>query len=413
MEKKESEKRYSAQHLMPLNISNIEEYGWHIREIDSTITGLVDSMFANSFISESCYLLKNSLLLIEQGFYDASYYSLRQALELSLTMCFLVEQDKEKQQELFDNWKSEERFPPFNQMSKKLDDYKKNYHEIKNAFKDLFDSIESVKNKVNKVVHKQGFDKFYTFLFVDRRKNGLTEKLTNQYVECLEKIIAVIAVMRLIIDPFPILLADEEIYHRTGDLLTESFSDEFIGKYFDKKELELYKQTEMFVGYRESLMNCEKQCDAVSNLRKYNIVDCKCFDQITKQMDLLTIDEKIVVLSCMRVEKIVAVYNYSALFPYMTDRYNHKDSFSVSSKDFEKFKCSAQRYNQEYKGHDSLISYFVLDSCVLKQDYFMEHYEELEKDEIAAIQVLIVEFVDRINEECADIEDIVKAVNND
>ncbi len=413
MEKKEFKKQYSAQHLMPLTIPNVEEYVWDISEIDSTITGLVESMFANSFISESCYLLKNSLLLIEQGFYDASYYSLRQALELSLTMYFLVEQDKEKQQELFDNWKSEERFPPFNQMSKKLDDYKKNYHEIKNAFKDLFDSIESVKNKVNKIVHKQGFDKFYTFLFVDRRKDGVTEKLTNQYVECLEKIIAVIAVMRLIIDPFPILLADEEIYHRTGDILTESFSDKFMEKYFDKNELELYKQTEMFEDYRESLMNCEKQCDAVSNLRKYNIVDCKCFDQITEQIDLLTIDEKIVVLLCMRVNKIVAIYAGIWMFPYTTDRYNHKARFSVSSKDFDSFKCSDQPYNQEYKGHDSYISYFVLNSCIFKQDYFIEHYDELEKGEIAAIQMLIVEFVNRINEECADIEDIVKAVNND
>jgi len=50
-----------------------------------------------------------------------------------------------------------------------------------------------------------------------------------------------IAVFRLAVDPFPLLLADEAIYNRTGQLMTEGYAEDFIEKYIGINHIEAYK----------------------------------------------------------------------------------------------------------------------------------------------------------------------------
>ena len=46
-------------------------------------------LYLSSFLEESKQLLKNSIELFEQGFFDCSFYCLRQSLELSTITCYL------------------------------------------------------------------------------------------------------------------------------------------------------------------------------------------------------------------------------------------------------------------------------------------------------------------------------------
>ena len=50
----------------------------------------------------------------------------------------------------------------------------------------------------------------------------------ENYVNFLEKTIGIIAVMRLAIDPYPVLLMDEEILLRCFDSMTEAYKNEFV-----------------------------------------------------------------------------------------------------------------------------------------------------------------------------------------
>ena len=55
--------------------------------------------------------------------------------------------------------------------------------------------------------------------------------MTNYIAEFesyLVRCIGALAIMRLAIDPYPILLMDEEIYFRSSDTLTEPYNEEFV-----------------------------------------------------------------------------------------------------------------------------------------------------------------------------------------
>lgn len=65
--------------------------------------------------------------------------------------------------------------------------------------------------------------------------------------------------MRLAIDPFPILLMDEEILYRCFDSMTEPYSEEFVEKYIGETIISEYKNTDVYVGIYDSFVRDEKK----------------------------------------------------------------------------------------------------------------------------------------------------------
>ena len=64
-----------------LNFSNLYNY---VEQLADSISGIVSTPPFNQFLLESCQLLANSLDLIHQGYFDAAFYSVRQAGETIL-----------------------------------------------------------------------------------------------------------------------------------------------------------------------------------------------------------------------------------------------------------------------------------------------------------------------------------------
>lgn len=60
------------------------------------ITGRVDIMYCNAFLTEATQLLINSIFLYEDGYFDCAFYSVRQASEQNLSM-FMRELKKKHQ----------------------------------------------------------------------------------------------------------------------------------------------------------------------------------------------------------------------------------------------------------------------------------------------------------------------------
>ncbi len=57
----------------------------------------MDCSYGNSFIMESEQLLINAIELFEMGYFDCAYYSLRSAIDISITMVLLSNiPDKDK-----------------------------------------------------------------------------------------------------------------------------------------------------------------------------------------------------------------------------------------------------------------------------------------------------------------------------
>lgn len=368
------------QYLVPLEIENKKSYYYDLINIEHSFTGRVDAWLSNTFIHESVQLIINAINLFELGYFDCAYYSLRQALELSTTMVYLVDIDENKREVELKKWKSEKRFPLQSDMMRYLDENGAVFKDLKEKLSDYFEYLNSVKSKLNKFVHKQGLNKFY----VSRNHpiNGSKSRtdFINEFVGHLITCIGAVAIFRLSIDPFPILLNDDEIFHRTGDLMTSPYSEEFIKAYIGYDVIESYKKTEIYLGHYEFFITEEKKKECVTNVVKHQCIDIEKIDGILEQQNLLSETDLVAVLICKSSYKIAKVYTMGGLMQYFTSRNTVRTKMSWDSRDFEKFKKDEHPHNIPYD--EAFISCFVFKG----QNYFAEHNVTFSADEIEAIR---------------------------
>lgn len=158
--------------LKAIEISNKEEYYKDLFNIKNSFTGRLDAQITNTFIYESVQLVKNAIVLFEKGYFDCSFYSLRQALEVSTTMIYLIELPPDKKENKLKSWKRQSKFPMFSQMIQFLNKNEYVFSDMLEKMSEYFNKLKSVKEKLNKYVHKQGFNTFYVsknnFLNMDK-----------------------------------------------------------------------------------------------------------------------------------------------------------------------------------------------------------------------------------------------------
>ena len=214
--------------LIPIKIENKESYYIDLINIEHSFSGRVDAWISNTFIYESVQLLINSINLFEMGYFDCAYYSLRQSLELSTTMLYLVDIEQNIREVEFDKWKKDEKFPMQAKMLSFLSKNGEVFIDLRIKLEKYFNNLELIKAKLNKFVHKQGTNKFYVSRNISANSIESKEKFLKEFENYLIDCIGAVAIFRLGIDPFPILLTDDEIFHRTGDLITHPYSEKFI-----------------------------------------------------------------------------------------------------------------------------------------------------------------------------------------
>lgn len=367
-----------SQHLLPLSLENKETYYVDLGNLESAITGRVDVWVSNTFLMEAVHLVVNGLNLFEMGYFDCAFYSLRQSMEVATTMTYLVDLPDKDRKEALQNWKQEKRFPMQAQMQQELESNENIFKEIKEKMPSFFDCIEKDKRKLHKYVHKQGFDKFYAARNspLNRMKYDQTE-FRSEFEKYIVKSIGVIAVMRLAIDPFPILMMDEGIYRRTGDLLTDSYSDEFVEKYIGVKNIDDYKKTDFYVEHHDLIMAEEEQSEVISSIIKFQYVDTSKFEEILKQRHLLSLPDLTAVLLFKQFPKATKVYKHGGLMYYFNNKKTNRIKTSWSTKDFDNFECQSPNVNIPYD--EAFISVFE----IKEQSYFLEHNEILDDEELA------------------------------
>lgn len=151
-------------------------------------------------------------------------------------------------------------------------------------------------------MHKQGYSSFYTtqrYSWSDHREDKVYLKIVADFEETLKVAIGAVAMYRLAIDPLPVILMDENMIMRSGDFVTEPYSEEFVDKYIGLKNIELYKQTDIYQEFKESIMSHEKQNEAVFDIIHWQIIDRSKFEDITKQMHLLSYMDRLAVVIMM------------------------------------------------------------------------------------------------------------------
>lgn len=371
------------EHLHMYSIKDKKQYYYDLDFIDSSITGRADAQIANTFIFEAKYLVINAIKLYELGYFDCAYYSLREAIEISTIMVYLVDIPQKEKEEKLKAWKNIEWFPMRNKMLEYLENNGEIFVDFKEKMNDYFEYSKGYIEKINKYVHKQGTDKLYTIKkWYDHQNKLDDEYYFNKFEKYLKFTIGHIAIMRLSIDPFPIILMDEKLYLKTIDTITEPYSQEFIDKYIDKKYIEKYKETELYKGYESYFEKMEEQSIEISNIIKEFFVDISKYNEILKQFHLLNNHQQIIVeifkISC----KISNIYFNGCPISYFSNTQSKKKTFNYSSNKFKEFSKSNYKINMKYE--NVYMSVFTIEN----DEYFLEHNEILNEIEIQEIEKL-------------------------
>lgn len=379
LRKKENIKRYE--------IPNVEKYFEDLINIEHSFSGRMDIPVANTFIMESVQLVVNSITLFELGYFDNAYYSLREAVEISTTIVYLSDLPDKERKEKMEEWKNTKDFPMQSQMLKQLYEYGIVISDMKEKMKSFFNDIKNVIKKINKCVHKQGL----RFFYVSRNHPFNCKEDDNifikNYVYFLEKTIGIVAVMRLAIDPYPVLLMDEEVLLRCFDSMTEAYKIEFVEKYITDETLEGYKRTEMYINHYNRHITEEKKNYAVFNIMKYQVIDTTKRKEILSQIYLLNNVNKIATYIALISKKVIKIYTYGGFQMYFTDRKTNRTESSWDSRDFKRFEESNKKFNQTYdKVYISVFSYNIGDNK--QESFFVEHNEWLNNYDINLIRKL-------------------------
>ena len=367
------------QNIKPIKLPNKEQYYIDLMHIEHSWSGRIDVNLCNTFIMEAEQQLVNAIELFEMGYFDCAYYSLRSAVEVSTTMVFLADLPETEREKQLEAWKATLDFPMETQMIRQLAKSGAVFADMLNKMADFFSGAKTLNAELNKFVHKQGLQHFYLARNHPINQHKSQTAFIKTFEEYLTRCIGVVAVMRLAIDPFPILLMDEEILFRCFDSMTEPYCEEFVEKYIGQSTLSDYKKTDLYIGTYESFIKDEKKNEVVFNVMKYQYIDTTRFDEIFSQLHLLNIHDIIVVLMTAACNKIVKAYALDGLLMYHTDKETNRKKFSWSTEDFNRFGKSDKVINQKYD--EAFISVFSF----MDELYYAEHNELLRQMDVDAI----------------------------
>ncbi len=374
--------------ILPYTIENKDQYYFDLQNIEHSWTGRLDLMFSNQFFEEAVQLLTNAIVLFEKGYFDCAFYSLRQSLEICTTVIYFADDSEPQRNDEMNKWRTQKRFPMHGQMLAELEKRKSVFSEIRQAMSQYFDEIEESKQKLNKYVHKQGFDKFYVNRnnWLNFKKDDQRIKILSDFESFLIKSMGAVAVFRLAIDPFPLLLLDEAIYNRTGQLMTEGYSEDFVNKYIGQIHIEAYKKTELYKSHYDGIIGEEEMLPAVVNLVKNDYIDRRTLGEINSQKHLLGQNELIAVSLAEFSDNISKIYCIGGFHWYITNTRSKRTSMSWSSSDFDIFKNGSVQYNVPYD--EAYLSQLK----ILEEDYYIEHNEQFSDEEIVGLNKIVRAF---------------------
>lgn len=386
------------QHLIPIKIENKDEYYSDLWDVVDSQSGRADIIYSNNFFFEAKNLITNAIVLFEKGYFDCAFYSLRQSIEVSLTIAFLADDnDVKNRSQKHREWNNKEYFPVVSKMTKLLNGRKLNYSDIKDKMSIFFEKLDQEMDRMNKYVHKQGYNTFYNHKSAEK-----INELKKDFISSLEMSISAIAIHRLVIDPMPLLLMDEKIYQKSGGMVTEAFSEVFLNKYLSNY-IGQFKETQMYINYYNYFDSKETMSPSVLDIVKNQFVNREKFEEINSQIHLLTIYDRLAVAHFVLSNKISQIHiGPIGLIWYFSDVKSNHISSGFDSNNLNTVKASNQRIN--YPFDNVFQSYFR----VIDEDIFLEHNVPLDDDEIEILNIIHDQFEVSIAEANNKIEQLIK-----
>lgn len=376
--------KYIENNILKNDSLNKLKYYMDIYNIEHSLSGRLDGNISNLFIKEAAQQLINAIKLFSDGYFDCAYYLLRSAIEISTIMVFLVDMPEDERKRYLDAWMETLDFPMQGKIIQELSKNGDIFVDMKDKMPVFFDNAKNLSSELNKYVHKQGIQHFYSYIPYNIYISDRAKELEVTFEKHLKQCIGIVSVMRLAIDPFPILLMDKEILYRCFDSITEPYTESFVEEYIGIDIIDCYKKTKIYTGLYDSFMQNEKKSESVFLVTNHEYIVSTMIKEILLQKHLLCKRDLISVLLVASNNKVVKVYCGNGLLQYYTDRNTKRVKLSWSSEDFKRFSNSKKLINQVYD--EAYISVLKFDNEL----YFIEHNEKIEQTEIKAINDFIL-----------------------
>ena len=365
------------------NISSMDfpqgdDYLSDIELITMSSTGILDAQVVNMTLNESCMMLVNAIKVFRLGFFDCAFFSLRQTIELSISGIYLYS-NKEK----LKDWNRGEDGFEKGRMAQLLKHNDYTFNNIHEKLSFYYEALRETERHIDKYVHKQGVVTFYTY-------HGRTpdyhlkhkQKITKDFETYLKDCIGAVLVYRLVIDPLPLLLSDEEIAYRSPDFITAPFSQSLVKKYLGEKIINAYKQTDIYKGYYENLSCREKQNDAVYDLIHWQLINRNFMDDYVNQVHLLSYYDRLALIIVFASSKVSNCYLMNGFSWYTTDTKSHRNASSIVYGDEFYKKCFPDDTN--YNMHFENV--FISRCNAFGETHYFEHNSLLNEQEIYIIE---------------------------
>lgn len=353
--------------------------------LDNSFTGRIGASVANTFILESAQMLVNSITIFEMGYFDAAYYCLRESLEMATLMAYFVDLPTGVRKAELLKWKDpKNRFSMQKQMLSDLKENGRIIKDMKNHMKSFFERIEKISNELNKYVHKQGFDKLYISANHPLSLGANPEKEDNEICDrfdyYLKECISIVGIMRLSVDPMPLLLLDDEIYNRTEDIISDPYSMQFVEKYLKKEDIEDYKKTDIYCDTYKEFMKATKMSNCVTDIYKSHCIDLEKKEIILNEISLLKFPYNIATLLIIEIDDVTKVFLYDGLMTFFSSRKCNSDKFRINTMDFRTLEKDS--FNNSY--NELYLSSIVINNTT----FYIEHNNKFSNDKIKHIKML-------------------------
>lgn len=390
---------YLKSYVKPIKIENIDEYYSLIQEISLSDTSrifaenLSHSAHINMLIKEISILLANSLRLYEMGYFDNAYYSLRSANELATVMLDLSDKEDSEIQNNFEDFRQGK----YDKMRGKI------IYELSNEgifFKEVIDKMPNFKkdiskllSEINNVVHSNGMENFYYFRFQNFDENIHYKKL-EEFKGHFRDSIKILAIMRLIVDPLPLLITDDEIYYRCPQIIFFPFRDKMLSV-IGQESIDEFKQTDTYKSMEEQILSLEKRNPAVNDFLIHKVIDLDKIEDTYSQKHLISENELKILDVCSCTNKIIEINYGNGSYIFFTSL--KSDGNIYNCLDIDELIKINDYYNISHKGiYVSVMNIKGNNRIdILKNSYnivYIFHEEKLENSEIKCIEKILTDF---------------------
>jgi len=348
----------------------------------------------NKILRECEAIIFKSAGLYEEGYFDCAFYLLRQVWELIENM-LLMSYDRKK---LADWNKGTGKFDLL-ATKKELTRVSTAYQQMKEKLGGFFGQLKSDRDRAQKIVHKQGFNTFYTFRRYPANFPSDKQKEEREFFESfLKKNVGLFILFYIAVEPLSLATADKKLSLKIHEnFATGSIDVDLAKKCLGDKEfntikkLDIYKDTFETFNARapvNSYTLCVTQenffpMEQLDSIWKDKVVLCGCAFQILRILKSGIVARKFMSYS-------FDSFYYTSIIPE-----NKRFDLCVSS-DFEPYISIVDNYNISHGKR------YVSKVILYNEVWLIEHDNILHKEQIEFLNSIGTESQENIFEKQHD-----------